>query len=283
MAIVRPHRGLKIPDFSSGMTYTIGQRLGEGGFGWTFYCENSFGQPLVAKVLKPRGKPRSEIREEWEQELELLTMLRHPNIIHLYDAFEYGALYYFILERAEGTLSSLIRSHGPLSEWEVVELGRQILSGLHYVHSNRVIHRDVHIDNILYLGSTPPRTFKLSDFGISRLIHDSDRTARAYSDVGRDFDVAPELYQLGYTSFQSDLYQVGLALYYCLTGTPALGRADGEPEQAILSGIARKRAKSLGTPLGDCIAVFLRRKSEYRFKAAIEAWSRLKSTRPGGR
>lgn len=279
MAIIRPHHGLQIPDFSSGMTYTIGQRLGEGGFGWTFYCKNSFGQPLVAKVLKPRGKPQSQIREEWEAEVELLTMLRHPNIVHLYDAFEYGALYYFILERAEGTLFELIHRRGALPEWEVIELGRQMLSALHYVHSNRVIHRDVHIDNVLYIGEHAPRTFKLSDFGISRLISDAARSERAYSNVGRDFDLAPELVQLGYTSFQSDLYQLGLALYYSLTGSPAIGRSDGEPEAVILSGIARKRAKALGTPLGDCIAVFLRRKSEYRFKAAIEAWSRLQSAR----
>ena len=278
MAILQPHHGLKTPDFSTGMTYTIGSRLSEEGFGWTFYCQNSFGERLVAKILKPQGRPRSDIRREWEKEAEMLTMLRHPNIIHLYDSFEYGELYYFILERAHGTLKDLVFDYGVLSDWEVIELGRQLLSGLHYVHSNRVIHRDVHIENVLYTGVSSPFTIKLADFGISRLLDDDDEV-RAYSDVGRGFDVAPELYQLGYTSFQSDLYQVGLALYYCLTGRPAIDKDDGDPEEAILSGIARKRARAIKTPLGDCIAVFLRRRSDYRFKAAIEAWERLRACR----
>ncbi|MFT4976384.1 MAG: hypothetical protein ACI8S6_002281 [Myxococcota bacterium] len=69
--------------------------------------------------------------------MSFLTMLRHPNIIHLYDSFEYGELYYFIMERARGSIQDLIRTRGPLSEREVVALGRQdgepdraILSGI---------------------------------------------------------------------------------------------------------------------------------------------------------
>lgn len=281
MSLVRPHRGLQIPDFQSGMTYTIGERLGEGGFGWTFYCKNSFQEPLVAKVLKPRGLPKSQIRREWEQEADFLTMLRHPNIIHLYDSFEYGELYYFIMERARGSVRDRVRSHGPLSEREVVALGRQLLSGLHYIHSHRVIHRDIHTDNILYIEGARGLIPKISDFGISRLVHDSQEP-RAFSHVGRAFEISPELLQLGYTSFQSDLYQVGLILYFCLTGEPALGPQDGEPEQAILSGVARERAKALGTPLGDCVAIFLRRQSKYRFQSAIDAWEQLRSSRSRG-
>jgi serine/threonine protein kinase len=48
--------------------------------------------------------------------VSFLTMLRHPNIIHLYDSFEYGELYYFIMERARGSIQDLIRTRGPLSE-----------------------------------------------------------------------------------------------------------------------------------------------------------------------
>ena len=135
----------------------------------------------------------------------------------------------------------------------------------------------MHVDNILYLRGVPAPVIKISDFGISRLIHDGE-SGRAYSDVGRALEIAPELIQLGYTSFQSDLYQVGLILYHCLTGRRAVSHSDGEPNEVIVNGLARKRAKALGTPLGDCIAVFLRRKSEYRFQAAIEAWERLKAS-----
>jgi serine/threonine-protein kinase len=90
--------------------------------------------------------------------------------------------------------------------------------------------------------------------------------------------MAPEILATGYTSRQSDLYQVGLLLYWMLTGEPAIQMnvpyqelvrqvADGEP---------RRRAEMLGTPLGQLIAKMLRRREAFRYSSAREVWADLR-------
>jgi len=179
-----------------------------------------------------------------------------------------------------------------LNDREVVDIAGQILSGLYHVHSKGVIHRDLHVDNVLFItekkGTVEQEliTVKITDFGISKLIKTNspspgmlrDTGLIAYTRIGRDYDVAPELIAKGYTTHQSDIYQLGLMLYYLYTGNQALNKEDGPPAQAIITGIARFRAESLGNPLGACIAKMLRRNEEWRFKNTVEVWEELQQT-----
>lgn len=278
--ILSPRRGLTISNVASGATYTLGKQLGEGGFGVTFLCEGQRGKKLVAKAFKPAGTKPS-VRAAWNKEVQAMQLFNSRFIIRLHDAFEYGNLFYLIMERADGSVREYVQRYGALSDAEVIDAGIQMIRGLTQLHSIAVVHRDLHIDNILYTITAARTYFKISDFGICKIFDVTDDEPRlAFTQIGREFDIAPELDREGFTSYQSDIYQLGLALYFLLTGTPALGPEDGNARAVIASGIARERAEALGTPLGDCIAVMLRRRQQFRFHSVDDAWEALRSCIP---
>lgn len=271
---------MEVVNSQTGMTYLLGEELPEGGFGQAFLCTDRFDEKLVAKVVKPQGIPRSQLRAEWQAEVDHLVRLRHPYITHIFDAFVFGGRHYLILEQASGTISELVpvAQDWPLGEREefvVNTVARQLLSALHFVHANRVVHRDVHVDNVLYLLSDETFTIKLADFGISKTV--GDDSGKAYTAVGRVYDVAPELMRDGYTTAQSDIYQVGLILFHLLAGKPALRPTDGgTPAEAIMSGVARQRAEKLKSRLREPIANMLRRTDSYRYASALDAWEAIR-------
>jgi serine/threonine-protein kinase len=90
--------------------------------------------------------------------------------------------------------------------------------------------------------------------------------------------MAPEILASGYTSRQSDLYQLGLLLYWMLTGEPAIQMDVPYQElvRQVAEGEPRKRAEAIGTPLGNLIAKMLRRREAFRFTSAREVWADLR-------
>jgi len=108
-----------------GKQYFIGVKLGCGSFGEVFECTDEWGNQLVAKVLVPRrGQTYTQVCEQWQQELQKLLVLRHPNITYIHAAFEYDDTFYLVIERCQATLDSII--HLPNVTHQPVEV---ILSG----------------------------------------------------------------------------------------------------------------------------------------------------------
>jgi len=92
--------------------------------------------------------------------------------------------------------------------------------------------------------------------------------------IGRDYDYAPELIYSGATR-RSDIYQIGLILYFCFTGYGCFGPKDGTSVQAVGSGVAQQHARNLNSPLGSCIAKMLDLNPAYRYDNCIEAWKAM--------
>lgn len=253
--------------------WRFGDQLGRGGFGVVFEATCvSTGRSAVAKrALSSTSMP------SLRKETELMLSLNHNNIIKVYDMFpdRLGRLW-VIMERASGTLNQAVQEDGPWSDDFVARRGIELLSALRTVHENGIVHRDVHIDNVLmtYWTDQSEPSIKLSDFGIGKLL-DEDYEGLAFTRIGRAYDMAPELIKHGYTSAQSDIYQAGLCMYYMATGRAAVGPGDGTHKEAISSGVARLRAERLGTPLGRIIAKMLRRRDEFRFKSAVDVLAEL--------
>ena len=110
-------------------------------------------------------------------------------------------------------------------------------------------------------------TVKVSDFGISNELRGM---AAVKPSVVHHAIMAPEILATGYTSRQSDLYQVGLLLYWMLTGAPAIQMEVPYQElvRQVSEGDPRKRAEGLGTPIGALIAKMLRRREAFRYTSA---------------
>jgi serine/threonine protein kinase len=267
----------------AGMEYTIGNQFGAGGYSLVFEGADLFGNSVALKVFKPADRPFHEVQAQWQRESHLFEKLRHPNVVAIYDSFICDNLFYIVLERAWGNLCEYVDKYKPFSEETVREIARQLLFAVHYIHTHGVVHRDITIYNTLVFEGPQSRgaMFKISDFGISKEFVHPWQDKICLTNIAHPCFIPPELIDLnyGFTTERADLYHLGLILLYTLTGT--LPFNESMPREQISSliqdGTPRKQAEAIGTPIGDFIAVLLRRRNEYRYQTAIEAWSALKN------
>ncbi len=222
--------------------YQVTSVIGSGEFGAVYECIGPFDQICAVKMVRPANRPcTAEVRDEWAREVQRLLSLRHPNVVYIFDAFEQEHLFYLALERCDGPLTAVLGQ--PMEEGLVIELARQLLAAVQFLHDNDVVHDDLHPGNVLLAhGYGPPGrdfpTVKISDFGISSELRGlpSIRPHLVHHAV-----MAPEIIATGFTSKQSDLYQVGLLLYSMLTGESAVPRDMPYP-QLLQSGRRRPPA-----------------------------------------
>ena len=261
-----PKQGEELWSERTKMAYTIKHKLGEGAYGIAFLCRDFYGQPYVAKASKTFFS-KEKVEEEWKRESKLMLAVQHPNIVQLYDAFTWSGLYWVILEECQGSFANYVEKQGSLSAQITIDVAGQLLSALEHVHSRGIIHRDVQMDNVLYCINSLNGSLvvKLTDFGIAKFIGEGSALV-AYTSIGRAYDMPPEVAkdEAPFSVAVSDVYQLGLVLYHCYKGKPALSAQDGPTKEVIQSGLARRRAESLGNKLGGCIAQMLRRRVEYR-------------------
>jgi serine/threonine-protein kinase len=253
-------------------SYVVQDVIGTGEFGAVYECIGPFDQIYAVKMVRPSNRPYSEVQAEWAREQTRLFTLRHPNVVYIYDSFEQGHLFYLALERCDHALKAMLGT--PMQDGLVIELARQTLAAVQFLHDNDVVHDDLHGGNVLITHTDRP-TVKISDFGISNELRGMTAVR---PNVVHHAIMAPEILASGYTSKQSDLYQVGLLFYWMLTGEPAIQMDVPYQElvRQVSEGEPRKRAEAIGTPLGNLIAKMLRRREAFRYTSAREVWADLR-------
>lgn len=255
-----------------GASYLLGQLMGEGSFGAVFDCIGPFDQPFALKMLRPDKRPYGEVRAEWQREAERLYRLRHPNVVYVFDYFEAQGLFYLVLERCDHSLSDMLGR--AFTDRLVVDLSRQILFALQYLSDNEIIHNDLHAGNIL-VQQGDELILKLSDLGIAQELAGQHAVR---PQLVQHRIMAPELVAGGYTTKQSDLYQLGLLMYEMHTGEYPLDTSQGYQTmlQQIQEGVPRLKAEALGTPIGNIVSILLRRNEQYRYTSPAQVWEELR-------
>jgi eukaryotic-like serine/threonine-protein kinase len=268
---IQSQRGYRAAQSQRG-TYILGREVGSGHFGSVYECLGPFDQRYALKVLRPSGRPFVQVRMEWLREVQRLLALRHPNVVYVHDAFESQGYFCVALEWCDHTLRDMLEQ--ALREELAIELSRQMLAAVQYLHDHDVVHDDLHPGNVLIQQADRP-IVKISDFGIA---HELRGATAVRPEVVHHAIMAPELLAVGYTSKQSDLYQIGLILYWMITGAPPIQLDVPYPYlvQQIAEGMARRRAEALGTPFGNIVAKLLRRRDAYRYTSAREVWDDLR-------
>ncbi|MEZ4300912.1 MAG: serine/threonine-protein kinase [Polyangiaceae bacterium] len=264
---------------SSRGKYVVGALIGDGQYGSVYECVGPFDQAYALKMLRPANKPYHAVKEEWSHEMMRLESVRHPNIVYIHDAFEDNFLFYFALEKCDTNLKALLGR--PLQEPFIVEIARQLLMTLQYLHDNGVVHADLHPGNVLLSQLDRAPIVKLTDFGVAQVVDPRQRWFRPQ--VANPKILTPELVTLGYTTTQSDLYQLGLLMFQMVTGGHAIDTSLPYEEVArqIAEGGPRYKAEQLGSPLGNVTAKMLRRRDAYRYQSAREVWEDLRQLRWG--
>lgn len=268
-----PHPGDMITSSRGG--YRVLNEVGRGAQGAVYEAIGPFDQRFALKLQVPALRPYAEVYGLWRSEAQRLLLLRHPNVVYLHDAFEHDYLFYMALEWCPFALRDLLARALPVDL--AIELMRQLLAATQYLHDNDIVHGDVHAGNVLLTDLERPIA-KLADFGISQELQGK---GFARPSVVHHAIMAPEVVASGYTSRQSDLYQIGLLFYWMITGGPALDYSVPYPElvRQVTEGVPRARAEALSTPMGHVIAKMLRRREAYRYASAHEVWEDLRRIR----
>jgi serine/threonine-protein kinase len=260
---------------SSRGTYVVGQLIGDGQYGSVYECVGPFDQLYALKMLRPSNKPYQAVKDEWVLEMQRLESFRHPNIVYIHDAFEDNYLFYLALERCDTSLRALSRA--PLPDPLFLEITRQLLMALAYLHDNGLVHSDLHAGNVLISQLETHPIVKLTDFGVAHQLDGSTHWYRPQ--VANPKIIAPELLTAGYTTRQSDLYQLGLLMFQMHTGRPAIDVDNmqyGDTTRMIAEGTPRVLAEALSSRFSPVIAKLLRRRDAYRYQSAREVWEDLR-------
>ncbi len=186
-------------------------------------------------VVKLICADTAALEESYQQEVAALAMLRHPNNVRLLDAerfvFEGKPFVFMVLEHVQGAdLSTLLRKGGALGMTRAVWLVRQILYALTEAHGQGILHRDLKPSNLMVSQYAHQRDhMTVIDYGLARVRHPSLSTLWRSQDkgiVGTLNYIPPEILQGQDYSPASDLYNIGLVLYECLTGQHPFEESD---------------------------------------------------------
>jgi non-specific serine/threonine protein kinase/serine/threonine-protein kinase len=202
--------------------YRLIEELGRGGMGVVYLAERGedFRQRVAVKVVK-RGMDTDFVLRRFRQERQVLAVLDHPNIARLLDG---GATAdgrpYLVMEYIEGLPIDRYCDEQKLPVRDRLKLFQAVCAAVGYSHQRLIIHRDIKPSNILVTDDGTP---KLLDFGIAKLLDETlasasyQRTATNARMMTPDY-ASPEQLRGETVTTVSDVYSLGVLLYFLLTG-----------------------------------------------------------------
>jgi len=206
--------------------YLLLDKLGEGATGVVFKARHQAMRRIVAvKVIRKELVTDAEVVARFYREIEVVSRLSHPNVVHAYDAGPIGTTHFLAMEYVEGIdLTRLVEKQGPLSVARGCECIRQAALGLHHAHEQGLVHRDIKPSNLML---TSEEVVKVLDLGLARFQHAPDGrglaplTQDGKGMMGTPDYMAPEqALDLRCADVRADVYSLGCTLFFLLTGKP---------------------------------------------------------------
>ena len=230
--------------------YNKGRLLGKGGFAkcYEFICSEN-NKIFAAKVVTKSSLVKSRAKQKLISEIKIHKSLHHPQIVAFEHYFEDTENVYILLEMCQNqTLNELLKRRKRLTELEVQCYIVQLIKALKYLHSHKVIHRDLKLGNLFL---TDKMELKVGDFGLAtKLDYDGERKRTV---CGTPNYIAPEILdgKAGH-SYQVDIWSLGVIIYTLIIGKPPFETRDVKatykkikdneysfPDQAIISEAAK--------------------------------------------
>jgi eukaryotic-like serine/threonine-protein kinase len=223
-----PTRRLVNPDPLIGQTiegkYELLSRVGEGGMSLVYRAQRiQIGDEVAVKILLPKFARDDGARFRFRREAGAAAMLRHPNVITIYDFAESDnetIPAFIVMDLINGApLRELLHS-GPFPVERATHLMRGICAGVAAAHRRGVVHRDLKPDNILVVAPDDVSEFegvRIVDFGFAKLVSDTDAGGKG-TVVGTPFYMSPEQCLGQPLDTRSDVYSLGATFYEILSG-----------------------------------------------------------------
>ncbi|XP_043931043.1 mitogen-activated protein kinase kinase kinase 2 isoform X2 [Protopterus annectens] len=241
--------------------WRLGKLLGQGAFGRVYLCYDvDTGRELAVKQVQfdPDSPDTSKEVSALECEIQLLKNLLHERIVQYYGCLrdiQERTLSIFMEYMPGGSIKDQLKSYGALTENVTRRFTRQILEGVHYLHSNMIVHRDIKGANIL---RDAAGNVKLGDFGASKRLQTICLSGTGIKSVtGTPYWMSPEVISGEGYGRKADIWSVGCTVVEMLTEKPPW--AEFEAMAAIFKIATQTTSPQLPPHVSDHCRDFLKR------------------------
>jgi serine/threonine protein kinase/Tfp pilus assembly protein PilF len=276
--------------------YSVLEKLGGGGMGVVYKAKDTrLGRNVALKFLPDDISQQPQMIERFRREARAASSLNHPNICTIYDAGEFDGRPFIAMELLEGqTLRNRI-SGTPINVSELLDIGIQIVDGLHAAHTKGIVHRDIKPANVFLVDKGPA---KILDFGLAKMGRQEQQIAALAetsfrtqvdqsalltspgSSIGTVAYMSPEQARGEELDARSDLFSLGVVLYEMGTGLIPFA---GATAALIFDGILRSEATpatkinpKLPVAMENIFAKALEKDTDLRYQTAAELRADLK-------
>ena len=257
--------------------YSIERRIGHGGMGVVYLGTRQHDQKKVAiKLMLSRVAVDPTARANFLREVQVLSGLRHPNIVAYLDSGAVESVFYFVMEYCQsGSLRSFLRRSEKPSLATLGKIMLQVLVGLSYAHEHGFVHRDLKPANVLIDKRDGHHLARISDFGLAKNFQKagfSGMTATGTHAGTYPYMPREQLTNFKYVQPASDIWSTGAMFYYMLTGkTPRDFDSGRDPIEVVLEDRIvpiRRRRKDLPEAIAKVIDRAVASEVNDRFKSA---------------
>jgi len=264
------------------------KKIGQGGYGYVVTASHK--KTGQIRAIKQIGKAHVQNLERFRQEIAIMKMMDHPNVIKLYETYEDSRYIYLVMELCNGgELFDRIINLKKFNEEQAAIIMSQILRALFYMHGKNIMHRDLKPENFLFVEKNEPiekSTLKIIDFGLSTKFG-PDKPA-ASTKAGTPYYVAPQVLAGKYGP-ECDVWSAGVIMYILLCGYPPFyGRDDADVLSKVRAGVFSFNPvhwDNVSTDAQDLIKMMLKMSPRERITAkfALEhCWVAEKAPRAKG-
>lgn len=199
-------------DLDPGEVWEVVGELGDGAFGKVYKAKNKeTGALAAAKVIETKSEDELE---DYMVEIEILATCDHRHIVKLLGAFYWDGKLWIMIEFCPGGAvdATMLELDRGLTEPQIQVICRQMLEALHYLHSKKIIHRDLKAGNVLL---TQDGDIKLADFGVSA--KNMKTLQKRDSFIGTPYWMAPEVVMCETMKdtpydYKADIWSLGITL-----------------------------------------------------------------------
>ncbi|KAG0517574.1 hypothetical protein BDA96_09G101000 [Sorghum bicolor] len=197
--------------------YEVGKLLGQGTFAKVYHARNiETSQSVAIKVIDKDKIFKVGLMEQIKREISVMKLVRHPNIVQLYEVMATKSKIYFVLEYVKGGELFNKIAKGKLREDPARKYFQQLVSAVDFCHSRGVYHRDLKPENLLV---DENGNLKISDFGLSALAESRRHDGLLHTTCGTPAYVAPEVIsRKGYDGAKVDTWSCGVILFVLMAG-----------------------------------------------------------------
>uniref|UniRef100_A0A8D2JFL6 Serine/threonine-protein kinase PLK4 n=1 Tax=Varanus komodoensis TaxID=61221 RepID=A0A8D2JFL6_VARKO len=198
--------------------FKVGNLLGKGSFAGVYRAISlKTGLEVAIKMIDKKAMHKVGMVQRVQNEVKIHCQLKHPSVLELYNYFEDSNYVYLILEMCHnGEMSRYLKNRkNRFSEEEVRHFMHQIITGMLYLHSHGILHRDLTLSNLLL---TNNMNIKIADFGLATQL--KMPYEKHYTMCGTPNYISPEIATRSAHGLESDVWSLGCMFFTLLAGKP---------------------------------------------------------------